>query len=73
MADLIINTANTLSFFSNIGTDFRTPITSSQSVFTFGDFQIQRANTLDALNVESNAISFSNFSTASVKFLSQQK
>ena len=63
MADLIINTANTLSFFSNIGTDFRTPITSSQSVFTFGDFQIQRANTLDALNVESNAISFSNFST----------
>ena len=63
MADLIINTANTLSFFSNIAQDKRFPITSSQSVFTFGDFRIDRGNIFDNLEFPSSAVSFSNFST----------
>jgi hypothetical protein len=63
VADIVINTANTLSIFSSIGQDFRTPTTSQQSVFSFGDFQIQRPSVLDTLNMPSSAISFSNFST----------
>lgn len=63
MADLIINTANTLSLFSNTGQDKRFPTTNSQSVFSFGDFRIERGNIFDNLELSSGAISFSNFST----------
>ena len=63
VADFIINTANTLSPFTSPGQDKRFPITSSESVFTFGDFKIQRGNIFDNLELSSSAVSFSNFST----------
>ncbi len=61
--NFIINTANTLSLFASPGQDKRFPITSSQSVFSFGDFRIERGNVFDNLDFPSSAISFSNFST----------
>lgn len=63
MAEVLINTGNTLSIFSSPGQDKRFPITSSDSVFTFGDFRIERPNIFDNLELSSSAVSFSNFST----------
>jgi hypothetical protein len=59
----ILNTANTLSPFVSPGQDKRFPTTSSLSVFSFGDFRIERGNIFDNLELSSSAISFSNFST----------
>ena len=61
----ILNTANTLSPFVSPGQDKRFPTTSSLSVFSFGDFRIERGNIFDNLELSSSAISFSNFSTLS--------
>jgi len=63
VADIIINTANTLSPFVTPGQDKRFPITSSDSVFTFGDFRIERGNIFDNLELTSSGVSFSSFST----------
>jgi len=63
VADTILNTANTLSPFISPGQDKRFPITSSDSVFTFGDFRIERGNIFDNLELTSSGTSFSSFST----------
>ena len=43
MATIITNTANTISVNFSPGQDIMTPATSSQSLFTFGDYQLQEA------------------------------
>lgn len=64
VADIIpLNTGSTLSPFSSPGENKRFPITNSESVFTFGDFKLQRPNVFDNLELSSSAISFSQFST----------
>jgi len=63
VADIIINTGKTLSIFTSPGQDKLFPTVSSQSVFTFGDFRIDRGNIFDNLELSSSTISFSNFST----------
>ena len=64
-SDIIINSGNTLSIFGppQPGQDQRFPITSSESVFTFGDFRIDRGNIYDNAQISTSAVSFSNFST----------
>lgn len=65
MPDILnINTANSLSVFFSPGQDFRTPTTSSESIFTFGDYQIQRAPTTDNVApTNMSAMTFSSFSS----------
>jgi hypothetical protein len=61
---LNLDTGSTLSPFSaGPGQDKRFPITSSDSVFTFGDFKIQRPNIFDNVELLSSGITFSTYST----------
>lgn len=63
MANTIVSTAETLSVNFSPGQDVRFPTTSSESIFTFGDFRIQRAPATEALNIINTGHSFSNFAT----------
>ena len=58
-----VNSANTLSLFFRPGEDKRTFNTSSDSIFTFGDFKIYRDNTPDALTGTPLNLHFDSFST----------
>lgn len=61
----IINSALTLSINSVPGEDKRFPSLSTESVFTFGDFRLQRNLTKNILSGETNNVSFSKFGTIS--------
>jgi hypothetical protein len=63
VANTIVSTAETLSVNFSPGQDVRFPTTSSESIFTFGDFRIQRAPATEALNITDTGYSFSNFAT----------
>jgi hypothetical protein len=63
VANTIVSTAETLSVNFSPGQDIRFPTTSSESIFTFGDFRLQRPPLTEALNVINTGSSFSNFST----------
>lgn len=58
-----IDTANTLSVAFSPGQDMRFPITSSESIFTFGDYRIERNSEPDALTGTTQNLSFTPFST----------
>lgn len=58
-----VNSANTLSLFFRPGEDKRTFNTSSDSIFTFGDFKIYRDNTPDSLTGTPKNLHFDSFST----------
>lgn len=58
-----VNSANTLSLFYRPGEDKRTFNTSSDSIFTFGDFRIYRDNTPDTLTGTPRNLHFDSFST----------
>ncbi len=60
---IILNTAQTLSINSSPGEDKRFPSVTTESVFTFGDFRIQRDLTPNFLSGDSLHVSFSNFGT----------
>lgn len=61
---LNLDTGSTLSpFLAGPGQDKRFPITSSESVFTFGDFKIQRPNLFDNVELLSSGVTFSTYST----------
>lgn len=58
-----VNTANTLSVAFKPGQDLRFPSTSSQSIFTFGDYRIERSSESDVITGTSENLSFTPFST----------
>ncbi len=58
-----VNTANTLSIAFQPGQDLRFPSTASQSIFTFGDYRIERSNEPDVITGTSANLSFTPFST----------
>lgn len=76
MANTIISTAETLSVNSSPGQDVRFPNTSSESVFTFGDFRLERAAASESLGNPESSASFSSFVTleslSSVTFNAQE-
>lgn len=59
----IANSANTLSLFFRPGEEKRLFNTSSNSIFTFGDFNIYQDNNTDSLTGTGKNLSFSPFST----------
>lgn len=59
----IVNSANTLSLFFRPGEEKRSFNTSSESIFTFGDFKIYRDNTPDSLTGTPRNLNFDSFST----------
>lgn len=61
--NIIVNTALTLSINSSPGQDKRFPSLSTESIFTFGDFRLQRNLTPNVLSGISSQLSFSNFGT----------
>lgn len=63
MADFIINSANTLDVQKTPGQDLRFPTTSSESIFTFGNFRLEKNLTPDILERIRVNKGFSNFST----------
>lgn len=63
--DLLINTANTLSVRTFPGKDKLYPDTNFNSIFTFGDFRINRDLTPNSLSAETGGYSFGNFSSLS--------
>lgn len=58
-----INTANTLSVAFSPGENIMFPTTSSESIFTFGDYSIDVSAEADNLTGTSLGLSFSSFST----------
>ena len=58
-----VNTANTLSVAFSPGQDIRFPTTASDSIFTFGDYRIERSNEPDFLTGTPQNLSFTPFST----------
>lgn len=66
MADILLNTANTLSTKTSPGEDKRFPSVSTESIFSWGDYRIQRNNTTQALeNYKSGGTGFSSYSDLS--------
>ncbi len=64
MSDIIpILSSHTLSINSSPGQDKRYPSLSTESIFTFGDFRLQRNLTPNVLSGISSQLSFSNFGT----------
>lgn len=63
MADLLIDTGNTLSVHKTPGEDKRFPNIATESIFSFGDFRIQRSNLPNTLSGDTHQASFSNFGT----------
>ena len=63
MANTIISTAETLSINSTPGQDVRFPNTSSESIFSFGDFRMQRAPASESMDNDASKSSFSSFAT----------
>lgn len=57
------NTANTLSLKYKPGQDTRIATTKSQSIFTFGDYRIERSFADDTLTGYTKPLQFDNFST----------
>lgn len=58
-----VNTANTLSVAFQPGQDLRFPSTASQSIFTFGDYRIERSGEPNVITGTSENLSFTPFST----------
>ncbi len=58
-----VNTANTLSVAFQPGQDIRFPNTVSESIFTFGDYRIERSGDSDLITGTSENLSFTPFST----------
>lgn len=58
-----IDTANTLSVAFSPGQNILFPTTSSESIFTFGDYQMQISSESDSLTGTSRNLSFTPFST----------
>jgi len=58
-----VNTANTLSTAFRPGQDIRFPNTVSESIFTFGDYRIERSNEPDIITGTPKNLSFTPFST----------
>ena len=58
MASEPVNTANTLSLAFKPGQDIRFPSTSSDAIFTFGDYRIERSVEPDDLTGTSLNLSF---------------
>jgi len=63
MSSTPVNTANTLSLAFKPGQDIMFPTTSSQSIFTFGDYQILRSSEPDDLTGTTLNVNFTSFST----------
>ncbi|MEK6829306.1 MAG: hypothetical protein AABY15_04200 [Nanoarchaeota archaeon] len=63
MASTPTNTATTLSVAFRPGEDLRFANTSSQSIFTFGDYRIERSNEVDTITGSSMNLNFTPFST----------
>jgi len=63
MASTPVNTANTLSVAFRPGQDLRFPNTSSEAIFTFGDYRIERSSEPDNITGDSKNLSFTPFST----------
>lgn len=64
MATEPVNTANTLSNFFRPGEDVRIgPNSSSSSIFTFGDYRIEKGSEQDTLTGSAQNVSFTPFST----------
>jgi len=63
MADTPSNPNNSLSPAFQPGQDLRFPNTSSESIFTFGDFRIERSGESDALTGTAKNVTFTPFST----------
>lgn len=59
----IVNSADTLSLFFRPGEEKRLFNTSSNSIFTFGDFNIYQDSSTDSLTGTGKNLSFSSFST----------
>jgi hypothetical protein len=58
-----VNTATTLSIAFSPGEDIRFPTTTSESIFTFGDYRIERSSEPDYLTANTSTLSFTPFST----------
>jgi hypothetical protein len=63
MADTPSNPKNSLSPAFQPGQDLRFPNTNSESIFTFGDFRIERSSESDALTGTARNVTFTPFST----------
>jgi hypothetical protein len=63
MADTPSNPNNSLSPAFQPGQDLRFPNTNSESIFTFGDFRIERSSESDALTGTAKNVTFTPFST----------
>lgn len=63
MASTPINTATTLSVAFRPGEDLRFANTASQSIFTFGDYRIEKSHESDFLTGTSMNLNFTPFST----------
>lgn len=63
MATTPANTANTLSVAFRPGEDLRFANTSSEAIFTFGDYRIERSSEPDVLTGTSQNLTFSPFAT----------
>lgn len=63
MASDLINTATTLSINQIPGQDVRFPTTSSDAIFTFGNFRLEQSIRPEVLISDQTKSSFSNFST----------
>ena len=57
-----IDTGKTLSVNFSPGEDLRFPTTSSDAIFTFGNFKMERGVGITTINTKSNKNKFSNFS-----------
>lgn len=57
------NTANTLSVAFKPGQDLAFPNTSSDAIFTFGDFRIERSSEDDNITDSTDSVSFTPYST----------
>ena len=65
MANLLVDTGNTLSVHKTPGEDKRFPNIATESIFSFGDFRIQRNISTNTLSGDTHQVSFSNFGTLS--------
>lgn len=64
MSDIIqVDSGRTLSIHSSPGEDTRRPSLSTESIFSFGNFRLQRDLTPNVLSGQSTQLSFSNFGT----------
>ena len=63
--NVIINTANTISVHNEPGKDKRHFSLATESIFSFGDFKIQRNITSNLLSSDTRQFSYSNYGTLS--------